>query len=58
MGCIYNGWEGNCSLSDNNIICVYEDDPDPSYSCENYESDYYCHECGEDLNIKECGCDV
>ena len=60
MGCICNTWQDGCSLksTDDKIVhCVYEDDPDPSYGCCDYESDYYCSECGCDLNIKECECD-
>ena len=57
MGCIYSNFEGKCTV-DIVDFCCYEDDPDPSYSCESYESDYYCSECGIDLNVKECECDV
>lgn len=42
---------------DENGICVVSDDPDPSYSCDCYESDYSCSECGADLNIEECDCE-
>jgi len=55
MGCIYSNFEGKCTV-DIVDFCCYEDDPDPSYSCESYESDYYCSECGIDLNVKECKC--
>lgn len=37
--------------------CVCEDDEDPGYMCESYESDWVCSECGADLNIEECDCD-
>jgi len=72
MGCIYepNGFHsesGKCTLWEEggidlqgcgeDGICVVSDDPDPGYSCDCYESDYYCSECGVDLNIEECGCD-
>ena len=65
MGCIYsnNGMgedAGSCTLlseDDNIIYCDYEGDEDPGYSCESYESDYYCSDCGRDLNIEECECD-
>ena len=62
MGCIYHDFKGKCTLSDEmdngseNGYCVCDDDPDPSYSCGDYESDYYCHDCGVDLNVKECKC--
>ena len=48
MGCIYSNFEGACTIADPSIddngcvengYCVVEDDPDPSYSCENYETD-------------------
>lgn len=64
---------GNCTLSVNNEgdfdpehkqqgcdecgVCIVSDDPDPSYSCDSYESDYACPECGEDLNVNDCGCE-
>lgn len=73
MGCIYetHGFDtdaGTCTLwdADDGIevagcgddgICVVSDDPDPSYSCDCYESDYNCSECGADLNVEECDCD-
>lgn len=55
MGCIYSDFEAYCSLG--NVICIYEDDPNPIDSCEFYESDYMCYECDKDLNIEECICD-
>ena len=48
MGCIYNNWDGECSIWDKNIemqgcdergICVCDDDPNPEDSCEDYNSD-------------------
>jgi|WetSurMetagenome_2_1015567.scaffolds.fasta_scaffold1917859_1 hypothetical protein len=73
MGCIYknNGFGSDaevCSLCDDddltngpegseNGICVCSDDPDPSDSCQSYESDYVCNECGVDLNVAECECE-
>ena len=71
MGCIYedNGFDegcGSCSLWEEEIemngcdkkgICVCSDDPDPSFMCEYYESDYQCFECGADLNNEECACE-
>ncbi len=72
MGCIYEDRSlqnaGDCTLCDENDrdfgppgqeggICVCSDDPDPSDSCDSYESDYVCHECGADLNVVECTCD-
>jgi len=57
MGCIYSNYKGNCTLKDDeNVTCDYECDPDPSYGCEYYESDYVCDECGVDLNVEECKC--
>lgn len=38
-------------------FCCVSDDPDPSYGCANYESDYTCMECGADLNVEDCGCE-
>ena len=74
MGCIYenNGFgpeAGICTLCDEddltngpegseNGVCVCSDDPDPSYSCDSYESDYVCRDCGADLNVFfECECE-
>ena len=72
MGCIYennsfgeNGGKCYFFVSDNeemescdeNGYCMVSDDPDPSYSCDRYESDYTCSECGYDLNVGECECD-
>ena len=73
MGCIYenNGFDedaGRCTLCDENDpdngpegsengFCVCSDDPDPSDTCQSYESDYVCHECGVDLNVAECECE-
>ncbi len=45
---------GGCS---DDGFCVCEDDPDPSITCESYESDYTCPECGADLNNSDCECD-
>jgi len=69
MGCLYSIVSGVCSLwdedskkgpdgsfNDTKGYCGCEDDPDPSYSCSEYESDYYCSGCGSDLNIEECDC--
>jgi len=41
---------------DDEGICVVSDDPDPARSCDTYESDWSCHECGVDLNVNECEC--
>ena len=49
MGCLYSDFEGMCQNYDEDEnysldgmpwdgICIWEDDPDPSYSCEWYES--------------------
>ena len=72
MGCLYEDSEGVCTLSldddglvdKDNIqqgcgddgICVVSCDPNPGYSCECYESDYSCPDCGMDLNVEECTC--
>lgn len=69
MGCIYEDNEGKCSLAldgdgeleqdmqgSDNGDCVVSDDPDPSISCDSYESDWTCLECGADLNAEECSC--
>lgn len=37
--------------------CCCSDDPDPSYSCPMYESDYSCPDCGHDLNTGDCECE-
>ena len=47
MSCIYNGFDGKCELFDSgfqnfgcdeNGICVCDEDPDPSYTCESFEN--------------------
>ena len=60
MGCIYSHFEGKCTLELEDLedgYCGYDCDPDPSYGCDCYESDYTCHDCGADLNVEECNCD-
>jgi len=66
MGCIYNGYHGDCSLWDEQIemngcdsygICICSEDPDPGVLCEAYESDWICGGCDADLNIEDCECD-
>lgn len=67
MGCIHEDrMDGKCSLCDSivgmlgcdeNGHCVVSEDPDPGYSCESYESDWECPECGMDLNVEECECE-
>jgi hypothetical protein len=66
MGCIYSSnVDGKCSLLwdddkkessydseciDKNGYCLVEEDPEPAYSCEDYQSDdpyEKCPECGE-----------
>ena len=42
---------------DEDAVCVVGDDPDPSVSCDGYESDYTCSECGVDLNVEDCECE-
>jgi hypothetical protein len=47
MGCIYSNVDGECQMHDEGIenpgceggFCICEEDPDPSYLCEMYESD-------------------
>lgn len=71
MGCIYesnsfNEDVGKCTLWEENVesrgcdecgICVVSEDPQPSDSCEDYESDWTCIECGVDLNVEDCECE-
>lgn len=65
--------DGLCSLATNNDgefdaecaqqgcdeegMCVVSDDPDPSHSCDAYESDWSCVDCGVDLNVEDCECE-
>lgn len=37
--------------------CVCEEDEDPGYMCDVYESNWICPECGADLNLENCQCD-
>ena len=46
--------QGGCDDEGN---CIVGDDPDPSHSCETYESDWSCYDCGVDLNVGECECE-
>ncbi len=47
MGCIYLGYNENCTLYEKDIenlgqedgLCICDEDPDPSDTCEMYESD-------------------
>ena len=72
MSCIYETSSfdmndyGKCTIweegytsagCDENGICICSDDPHPAGTCENYESDNICSECGVDLNVEECECD-
>ena len=58
MGCIYSNFEGECMVDETDDgFCHYEDDPDPNYGCGQYESDWTCPECGQDLNIEDCSCE-
>ncbi len=41
---------------DKNGYCAVEDDPNPADSCDSYESDYTCYDCGVDLNVSDCEC--
>ena len=54
MGCIYSDFHGHCRMweeDEENVdcmgfdydtgTCICEEDPDPAYSCESYESDGY-----------------
>lgn len=67
MGCIYENFDGECTLWDDSVeslgcdekgYCICSDDPDPSIMCGNYESDWSCSECGADLNMEECDCEA
>ena len=49
MGCIYSNFNGHCQNwceeiempgCDNEGYCVCEDNPDPNFLCEHYESEY------------------
>lgn len=59
MGCLYENFKGYCTLEsdDETVSCDYSSDPDPADSCENYETDWYCPDCGVDLNVEVCRCD-
>lgn len=73
MGCIYNSNgidAGVCSLweedggfeiqgvfDDPKGYCGADEDPDPSSSCDSYESDWTCSICDADLNVEDCGCE-
>ena len=69
MSCLYkSNWadSGKCELWDDTIEmpgcdnegnCICDNDPDPSYLCGDYESDYKCSDCGVDLNIGDCECE-
>ena len=50
MACLYSNFQGYCTLEED-ISCCFEEDPNPTDGCENYESDNYCSDCG-------CGCDL
>ena len=70
MGCIYESMgihtAGACTMyeegtemlgCDSSGNCMVSCDPDPSYTCETYESDDTCSECGNDNNVEECDCE-
>jgi hypothetical protein len=59
MGCIYSEFSGRCSVGVDGCDdgCIYDDDPNPADSCEQYESDWVCTECGVDMNVEECTCE-
>jgi hypothetical protein len=43
---------------DSEGFCVTSEDPEPDASCDAYESDYQCNECGADLNVvDDCDCE-
>lgn len=69
MGCIYENFQGMCTLYDEDVddtfqqpqgcedgACISSDDPDPADSCDSYESDNTCYRCGIDLSVEECTC--
>ena len=65
MGCLYCNFDGECELYSNDNgpsgqvdgVCVVDEDPNPADSCEFYESNWTCPDCGVDLNVEECKCD-
>ena len=66
MGCLQNNFHGECNVWDESVempgcddegFCVCDDDEDPADTCEDYQSDWECSECGCDLNINECDCE-
>jgi hypothetical protein len=46
-----NSWDE----SEERYVCAVDEDPVPS--CESYESDDECPNCGVDLNNLECECE-
>ena len=66
MGCQLSSFDGKCEVWDEGLEqdgvdvngnCVCDDDPDPSYTCDQYMSDWECPECGQDCNVEECNCE-
>ena len=62
MGCIYTDNDGVCTIDHDDEMmedgyCCFDDDPDPSDSCESYESDNMCRDCYADLNVEDCTCE-
>lgn len=66
MGCQQNSFDGKCQVwdegvenpgCDENGNCVCDCDPDPSYLCGDYQSDWECDTCGQDMNVEECECE-
>jgi len=68
MGCIYSH-DGECDFFNINDTenrpqgcdeegnCSVDEDPSPSDSCDMYESDSQCFNCGADFNAdEECTC--
>ena len=60
MGCIYSDFEGKCQFSpieqgtDEKGFCIVEEDPNPSDSCESYESNAIdCPECGAECDNED-----
>lgn len=47
MSCIYSNFNGECQMGQESFVpmgckdgyCVVEDDPDPGFLCEDYQSD-------------------
>ena len=63
MGCLYNSWDGKCSVHDPGFemggcgddgICVVDDDPFPGDNCESFQDiSRICDRCGGNA-VGEC----